>query len=52
MEYWEIDVEKVNKLNFSNKEVEEFASRWSQLLVNARNSITWSKEPSNIVYEA
>ena len=34
MEYWEIDIWKINEFNFSNKEVEEFTSRWSQNLVN------------------
>ena len=27
MEYWEMDIWKVNEFNFSNKEVSEFASR-------------------------
>ena len=27
MEYWEIDIEKVNGYNFLNEEVEEFTSR-------------------------
>ena len=36
MEYWEMDIEKVNEFNFLNEEVEEFTSRWSQNLVNVR----------------
>ena len=35
MEYWEMDIGKVNELNFFNKEVEKFASRWSQSLAYA-----------------
>ena len=36
MDYWEMDIEKVNEFNFLNEEVEEFTSRWSQNLVNVR----------------
>ena len=36
MEYWEIDIWKVNEFDFLNEEVEEFTSRWSQNLVNIR----------------
>ena len=38
MEYWEIDIWKVKKFKFLNKEVEEFTSRWSQNLVNKRST--------------
>ena len=34
IEYWEMDIWKVNEFNFLNEEVEEFTSRWSQNLVN------------------
>ena len=37
MEYWEMDIEKVNEFNFLNEEVEEFTSRWSQNFVNVRS---------------
>ena len=37
MEYREMDIWKVNEFNFLNEEVEEFTSRWSQNLVNARS---------------
>ena len=37
MEYWEMDIEKVNEFNFLNEEVEEFTSRWSQRLANPRS---------------
>ena len=30
MEYWEMDISKVNEFNFLNEEVEEFTSRWCQ----------------------
>ena len=32
-----MDFEKVNEFNFLNENIEEFPSRWSQKLVNARN---------------
>ena len=32
-----MDIEKVNEFNFSNEEVEEFTTRWSQSLVYVRN---------------
>ena len=32
-----MDIEKVNEFNFSNEEVEEFTTRWIQILVNVRN---------------
>ena len=34
IEYREMDIWKVNEFNFLSKEVKEFASRWSQNLVN------------------
>ena len=37
MEYWEMDIWKVNEFNFLNDEVEEFTSRLNQNLVNVRN---------------
>ena len=37
MEYWEMNIEKVNEINFLNKEVEKFLSRWSQSLANVRS---------------
>ena len=38
MEYWEIDIEKVNEFNFLNEEVEEFTSMRSQSLVNVKSA--------------
>ena len=32
VEYWEIDIVKVNVFNFLNEETEGFTSRWSQSL--------------------
>ena len=37
MEYSEKDIWKVNKFNFLNEEVQEFASRWNQNLVSVRS---------------
>ena len=37
MEYWEMDIWKVNEFIFLNEEVEEFTSRWSQSVVNVRS---------------
>ena len=37
MKYKEKDILKVNQVNFLNKDVEEFTSRWSQNLVNVRS---------------
>ena len=51
MEYWEMDICKVNYLNVLNEKVEQFTSRWSQNLVNEKALATWSKNPLNIVYE-
>ena len=39
-----MDLWKLNEFNFLNKEVEEFASTWSQNLVNLRNSIYLQKK--------
>ena len=43
MEYWVMDIEKVNEINFLNEEVEKCASRWSQSVVNVR-SLSYLKE--------
>ena len=51
IEYWEMDIWKVNEFNFLNEEVEEFTSRWSQNLVNVTSPSYRSKKPVNIVYE-
>ena len=37
IEYWEMDIWKVNEFNFLNEEVEEFTGRWTQNLVNVRS---------------
>ena len=37
MDYWEMDIWKVNEFNFLNEENEEFTSRCSQNLVNVRS---------------
>ena len=37
MEYWAMDIWKLNDFNFWNEEVEESASRWSQNVVNLRS---------------
>ena len=37
MEYWEMDIWKVNDVHFLNEEVEELMSRWNQNLVNIRS---------------
>ena len=52
MEYKEIDIWKVNEINFLNEEVEEFTSMWSKNLVNLRSPSYWKEKPLNIVYEA
>ena len=36
IEYWQMDIWKVNEFSFLNEEVEEFTNRWSQNLVNIR----------------
>ena len=51
MEYWEMDIWKVNQFNFLNEEVEQFTSRWNQKMVNIRSLATWNKKPLNNVYE-
>ena len=38
MEYWEMEIEKVNEFNFLNEEVEESMNRWIESLVNVRSS--------------
>ena len=52
MEYWKMNIWKVNEFNFLNETVEEFASRCSQNLVNIRGLAIWSNKPFNIVYAA
>ena len=37
IEYWEMDIWKVNEFNFLNEEVEEFLDRRSPNLVNVRS---------------
>ena len=37
MEYWQMDIEKVNNFNSSNQEVENLTSRRSSDLVNVRS---------------
>ena len=37
MEYWKMDIWKVNEFNFLNEEVEEFMSRCNQNLVNIKS---------------
>ena len=51
MEYWEMDIWKVNQFNFLNEEVEQFTSRLNQNMVNIRSLATWNKKPLNNVYE-
>ena len=46
------DIEKVNEFNFLNDEVEEFTSRWSQSLVNAKSTSYFKQKTFSIVYEA
>ena len=41
MEYWEMDIWKVNEFNFLNEEVAHITRRWCQNLVNVRS-------PSNL----
>ena len=43
-----MEIEKVSKFNFSNEEAEEFISRWSQRLVNARS--TSHLKQKNLLY--
>ena len=47
-----MDTEKVNGSNLLNEEVEKFTSRWSQCLVNARNTSYLKLKTLDIVYEA
>ena len=37
MEYWEMDISKVNEFNFLNEEVEEFTGSWNENLFNVRS---------------
>ena len=55
VEYWRMDIWKVNEFNFLNEQVEEFTCRWSQNLVNVRSSSYLKRKSENtlnIVYEA
>ena len=52
MEYWEMDLWKVNEFNILDEEIEEFTSIWSQNLVNARTPRFLKQKTLNIVYEA
>ena len=51
MDYRQMDIQKVNEINFLNEEVEEFTSRWSQNLVNVRSPSYLKQKTLNIVYE-
>ena len=46
-----MEIEKVSKFNFSNEEAEEFISRWSQRLVNARSTSHLKQKIFYIVFE-
>ena len=37
MEYWDMDIMKVNVFIFLNEEAEEFTSRWSQSFAGVRS---------------
>ena len=50
MEYW--DIEKMNQLNFLNKEFGELTNIQSQSLANWKSRVYVEKKPSNIVSEA
>ena len=47
-----MNIEKVNEFKFLNEEVEEFASSWSQTLVNAERLSYLKQKAFDIVYEA
>ena len=51
MDYRQMDIQKVNEINFLNEEVEEFTNRWSQNLVNVRSSSYVKQKSLNIVYD-
>lgn len=44
-------IRKVDELNFLNKEVEEFISRWSWSLINARSPNYFKEKTFDVVYE-
>ena len=48
MDYWEIDIERVDEFNFLNEEAEEFTSRQYQMW---EALVTWCKKLLNIIYE-
>ena len=52
MEYWEMDIWKVNEFNFLNEDVDEFTSMQSQNLVNVSSPRYLKQKTLNIVYEA
>ena len=52
MEYWEMDIWKVNEFNFLNEDVDEFTSMQSQNLVNVSSPRHLKQKTLNIVYEA
>ena len=52
MEYWEMDIWKVNEFNFLNEEVEEFISRWNQNLVNIKIHIYLKQKNFEFFYKA
>ena len=49
MEYWEMDIWKVNKVNFLNEQVEEFTSESNPNLVNIRTP-SYLKQKKNFEY--
>ena len=51
MEYWEMDIWKVNEFKFLNEQVEKFTSRWCQNLVNVWSPSYLKQKILNIVYE-
>ena len=52
MEYWKMDIWKVNEFNFLNEEVEEFISRWNQNLVNIKIHIYLKQKNFEFFYKA
>ena len=50
MEYWEMDIWKVNEFYILNEEVEESTSRWSQNLVSFKCPSLLKQ--NKIVYDA
>ena len=53
MEYWEMDIEKVNEFNFLNEIVEKFTTRLNQNLVNVRGlSYLRHKDITNLLFHS